>query len=318
MQSAHLLVPASARGAAVASSTGRGAASSSSLKVQKLHGPRALDIVSIASNWRSHRISGTLAVQGSFSPAFQINAEVLHGLGSSGIRTRRRFGSDVNDKSLKHGRRGRRAGGAARMALAVDEEVGAAPSWESLAEKLGNSGKLARISQASERVFGPGEEKTRVVLYRDSWSWCPYCERVWLQLEEKQISYSIEKIDMSCYGEKPEWFTSMVPSGLLPAIKIDGELLTENMDILKRLEEKFPEKSPLLPSPESPEFAAVDALLKLEREVVGSWINRLISDDADDESFFSAVDKVEAALQRFGGPYFLGSQVNVFLLPLPF
>jgi thiol-disulfide isomerase/thioredoxin len=304
MLSAHLLVSASARGAAVASSTGRVATSSSLLNLQYVHGPQTLDIVSIARNRSSHRTSGAVALQGSFFPACQSYGEVLQGL-----KARKKLGKGF---VLNHGRGGRRAAGAARMALAVDEEIGAAPSWEGLAEKLGNLGKSERISQASERVFGSEEEKTRVVLYRDSWSWCPYCERVWLQLEEKQISYSIENIDMSCYGEKPAWYTDMVPSGLLPAVKIDSQLLTENMDIMKQLEEKFPDKTPLLPSPESPEFAVVDELLKLEREVVGSWINRLISEDSDDESFSSAMDKVETALQRFGGPYFLGGQVRFF------
>lgn len=37
-------------------------------------------------------------------------------------------------------------------------------------------------------------------LYRDHAAWCPYCQKVWLQLEEKRIPYVIEKINMRCYG----------------------------------------------------------------------------------------------------------------------
>ncbi|KAK3265959.1 hypothetical protein CYMTET_25391, partial [Cymbomonas tetramitiformis] len=33
----------------------------------------------------------------------------------------------------------------------------------------------------------------RVVFYRDTNAWCPFCERVWLALEEKQIDYDSER-----------------------------------------------------------------------------------------------------------------------------
>ncbi len=45
---------------------------------------------------------------------------------------------------------------------------------------------------------------------RDSAAWCPYCQKVWLQLEEKQIPYVIEKINMRCYGDKPAAYTAKV------------------------------------------------------------------------------------------------------------
>ena len=51
-------------------------------------------------------------------------------------------------------------------------------------------------SQARLRLFGTSEADLRVVLYRDHHAWCPYCQKVWLWLEERQIPYRIEKVTM--------------------------------------------------------------------------------------------------------------------------
>ena len=68
---------------------------------------------------------------------------------------------------------------------------------------------------ALKRTFGqPGTP--RVKLYRDHAAWCPYCQKVWLQLEEKQISYTLEKINMRCYGDKPPEYTAKVHFNPLP------------------------------------------------------------------------------------------------------
>ena len=36
----------------------------------------------------------------------------------------------------------------------------------------------------------------RITLYRDTAGWCPYCEKVWLMLEEKRVPYRVEKVPM--------------------------------------------------------------------------------------------------------------------------
>ena len=55
-------------------------------------------------------------------------------------------------------------------------------------------------AQAQLRLFGHSESDVRVILYRDHHAWCPYCQKVWLWLEEKQIPYRIAKVTMFCYG----------------------------------------------------------------------------------------------------------------------
>ena len=93
------------------------------------------------------------------------------------------------------------------------------------------------------RLFSPegsaAAETPRVVLYRDNHSWCPYCQKIWLWLEEKRVDYRIEKVTMFCYGEKEAWYKKIVPSGMLPAIALDGTIITESDDILLALEGAF-------------------------------------------------------------------------------
>ena len=42
---------------------------------------------------------------------------------------------------------------------------------------------------ATKRLFG--EAKERVVLYRDSAAWCPYCQKVWIALEENAAQWEL-------------------------------------------------------------------------------------------------------------------------------
>ena len=92
----------------------------------------------------------------------------------------------------------------------------AALSWEQLGAHVTKSGLLGRDSvngptnaQSRLRLFGGPEESVRVTLYRDNHAWCPYCQKVWLWLEEKKVPYRIEKVTMFCYGEKEAWYKSL-------------------------------------------------------------------------------------------------------------
>jgi glutathione S-transferase len=115
-------------------------------------------------------------------------------------------------------------------------------SWTKL-ETLANN-EIDRVNgptnaQADLRLFGKSESDVRVTLYRDHHAWCPYCQKVWLWLEEKQIPYRIKKVTMFCYGEKESWYKRIVPSGMLPALELDGRVITESDDILLALEQVF-------------------------------------------------------------------------------
>jgi glutathione S-transferase len=161
-------------------------------------------------------------------------------------------------------------------------------------------------AQARLRLFGQTESDIRVTLYRDNHAWCPYCQKIWLWLEEKQIPYRIEKVTMFCYGEKESWYKRKVPSGMLPAIELDGRLITESDDILMALEQVF---GPLVVGMKDP---IVTPLRYLERLLFRAWCNWLCyrassvrQEQGNRDQFIDVVAKVEAALSQTTGPYFL-------------
>ena len=161
-------------------------------------------------------------------------------------------------------------------------------------------------AQARLRLFGQTEDDVRVTLYRDNHAWCPYCQKIWLWLEEKQIPYRIEKVTMFCYGEKERWYKRIVPSGMLPAVELEGRVLTESDDILIALEKVYG------PLGLGMKDSAIMPLRQLERLLFRAWCTWLCyptrsqqQDQRNGEQFVEAVRKVETALSQTPGPYFL-------------
>ncbi|MEM6401261.1 MAG: glutathione S-transferase family protein, partial [Cyanobacteria bacterium P01_D01_bin.116] len=161
-------------------------------------------------------------------------------------------------------------------------------------------------AKARLRLFGQPESDVRVTLYRDNHAWCPYCQKIWLWLEEKQIPYRIEKVTMFCYGEKESWYKRIVPSGMLPAIELDGRIIKESDDILIALEKVF---GPLNQGMKDRE---VLPLRQLERLLFRAWCTWLCypasssrQEQRSREQFTQVVAKVEQALGSTPGAYFL-------------
>ncbi|PNW51870.1 UNVERIFIED_CONTAM: glutathione S-transferase [Euhalothece sp. KZN 001] len=195
-------------------------------------------------------------------------------------------------------------------------------SWEELKTKTnfnldrvnGNTNSHSRL-----RLFGQNESEVRVTLYRDHHAWCPYCQKVWLWLEEKQIPYRIEKVSMFCYGEKERWYKRIVPSGMLPALELDSRLLTESNDILIALEDAFGVLG------YSMKDSKVIPLKKLERQLFRAWCMWLCSgarsskqEESNRKQFLDVTEKVETALSETQGAYFLDNFSIVDVLFTPF
>ncbi|WP_320664187.1 glutathione S-transferase family protein [Prochlorococcus sp. MIT 1223] len=193
-------------------------------------------------------------------------------------------------------------------------------SWEELLElpqidEDRASGK--NNSHALLRLFGQPEENAQVTLYRDHHAWCPYCQKVWLWLEWKEIPYRIRKVTMRCYGKKESWYLNKVPSGLLPAIELEGKIITESDDILLSLEEKF---GPLANSLLHPKTLW---LRRLERRLFRQWCIWLCSPSRNNyqenerrrKNFQTILEEVENTLSKSSTPWLDPTNNNGVLSP---
>eukprot|EP00184_Porphyridium_aerugineum_P007397 CAMPEP_0184708748 /NCGR_PEP_ID=MMETSP0313-20130426/37934_1 /TAXON_ID=2792 /ORGANISM="Porphyridium aerugineum, Strain SAG 1380-2" /LENGTH=489 /DNA_ID=CAMNT_0027170349 /DNA_START=151 /DNA_END=1620 /DNA_ORIENTATION=+ len=218
-------------------------------------------------------------------------------------------------------------------------------SWTALDAQLVKLG-IPSVSEAVDTRYGPyivnelkdnslrlfdhnvKEEDVQLTLYADPALWCPYCQRMRMQLELKQIPYRIRTINMRSYGTKPDYYLDMVPSGLLPALGVKtpkGEqVLTESLDIMMFIENAFKDKNPLLPPRDSKMYETAMKLMRLEREMFSLWCGFLFRpsmNDAAKQNFERGLQAWSDALSNIAPnePFLLGSKPSlVDLLAIPF
>ena len=112
-----------------------------------------------------------------------------------------------------------------------------APSWDALAARVAERktelGMPLEVDlekgptnpHALIRRFGTTEEP-RVLFYRDHAAWCPYCQKIWMQLEEKRIPYKVERcVEINqCVGCARQFFTkSFLGDGAAVLARSSGE-----------------------------------------------------------------------------------------------
>ena len=187
----------------------------------------------------------------------------------------------------------------------LDQSV--APSWDELLRLVVAMPTGARLShEAEQRTVGAGpphadavvrrfhataEDEIRVTLYRDAAAWCPYCQKVWLLLEEKRVPYRVVKVPLNAYGYKPADYTRKVDGAKLPAIELDGELHTESAEIMHSLDAAFPGQ------PMSPHSDAAAALATLEADLQSAWFS-LVFYPVEGAALATAQAALEATLAR--------------------
>lgn len=59
---------------------------------------------------------------------------------------------------------------------------------------------------------------------------CPFAERVWLTLLEKNVPHTLVHVDLSA---KPTWYKRLNPRGLVPCVAYKSEVIIESEDICR-------------------------------------------------------------------------------------
>ncbi len=187
-------------------------------------------------------------------------------------------------------------------------------SWEDLqklTEKETDTVNGPNNSQSKLRLFGNSENDIKVTLFRDHHAWCPYCQKIWLWLEWKQIPYRVKKVTMRCYGKKENWYLDKVPSGMLPALELNKELIKESDLILLSLEREFGPLGRRMREPSNLK------LRNLERKLFRVWCQWLCSprtnsrqENKSKENFEEVIKEVGTQLTETNGPWLDTNQDN--------
>jgi glutathione S-transferase len=230
--------------------------------------------------------------------------------------------------------------------LAMSATATTVPSWVDLQDRVGstpvgkalkNEVELRKAGAGSAHVhstlrkFGASDEP-QITFYRDHAGWCPYCQKTMLLIEEKQIPVKISLVPMRSYGDKPREFMQKVPSGLLPAMEVNGQIITESQVIMELLDQWHPPEEgypAMLPDKnDQTGRAKFDQLARLERELFSWWctlvfrpegprlgagnpLSRLLGGGGDSsamsgamQGFMDCIKKVDQALLSTKGPWF--------------
>jgi glutathione S-transferase len=128
------------------------------------------------------------------------------------------------------------------MAVALSSSCN---SWGSLEKALPSAASPSAVGpKVVDSVLTRNEptySSDVLTLFRERNGWCPYSQRVWLGLESKGVPFDTVLIDNM--GERPGWYR-----GTTPQVRwSDGRTEDESLDILRALDDEFPDAPPLYP-----------------------------------------------------------------------
>lgn len=183
-------------------------------------------------------------------------------------------------------------------------------------------GQMSAFTIRHAGLVRPDDKSTRTlartVLYTHTL--CPYAERVWIALLEKQVQFDLIHIDLS---SKPDWYRSINPRGLVPAVLHDATTHVESLDIC-RWADACLSGPPLAPMRNTDRDAHMNALIAAGSDLVTAGLSLLsgttgrywgIGKRPSDQQCREFETQLHRAiiepLKTFGGPYLLGDSLTL-------
>ena len=132
---------------------------------------------------------------------------------------------------------------------------------------------------------------------------CPFCARVRIVLEEKDVPFEAVPIDL---GARPAWLYEKNPSGKVPVLEEDGWLLAESAVIDEYLDERYPDP-PLLPADPAERAFARLVVFRFDEYLGAAYYALRRGEDGADERLAKALARLDglvASLPYLGGRSF--------------
>jgi glutathione S-transferase len=132
---------------------------------------------------------------------------------------------------------------------------------------------------------------------------CPFCARVRIVLDEKQVPVDAVAVDLS---DRPAWLYEKNPSGKVPVLEEDGWLLAESAVIDEYLNERYPEP-PLLPDDPAERALARLLVFRFDEHLGEPYYAFRRGEDGADERLTAALrhlDGLAAAMPYLTGRSF--------------
>ncbi len=163
-------------------------------------------------------------------------------------------------------------------------------------------------SGEAEKTVKAQSGKHELVFYA-GW-FCPFVQRTWVALEEKELSYEYREVNPY---KKDKEFLEINPLGLVPAIVYHGKSLYESLVLNEFLEDEFPNSKPLLPKD------------SFERARIRLWIDHLTKkftpvfyrtmqaqeEDKQKEALAEFIGTLKKYLDQVKGPWFSGEEFSL-------